>query len=819
MMDINNKLKLIFKTCKFLILIFLFPCDAYAESKDVSDCNNKILVNRTITVFPKVKLYKNRQGEAILSNISWKTQLKMFGDLNEKRILVQTITSKQCGYVYRNKILLNREAKTVSDLNSKEEIKLKDGRIIKNKWKIKAMIRSNKDDDAQSAWLYNYPNGKHYRRTRVFGLYSVYTVFKDENSKQSEWWYYIAGEDPLETNVLSGWIQRKNLFFWDSAVSVYYGAPGEPFNLYKSPQHMRSSSDKGIIAKRYSTNRPRQTDFPKFPILSSIYNSSNGDEDSRKIIGYKIAYFGAACPQGGCIKKQGSDNKKSQMLTGEEVGIELGKIGQLVKDSKNIDILFLIDNTESMTKYFKPIANAVSSWSNMLHKHFTDKAIDGEIRFGAAIYGDYNDASNISVNNFDYTKLTRFRSDASSFKKIFKDISPFNDDLNDPPEAGFAALYKSLNDFEWSPNAAYKVIVWITDQGVRKKGDKEILSADILRPYFEDKGVALSTIFVSSKKSDITQLKKNVNNLLQKKLSLENRKMFGTNIVSTGLVKTDKKTKSDPQRAAFAVKSILSSIFNASNSLIAEILSERGESPNSTTLANKTNNNLLPVDLPILQLIDVSDITHGVIRQKGFDSKKDIKKILKLNQEMGVGYLKYKGSLSKSRSFYATVQPETLSIFLVPVFHQTCKTMSKGGDIGKKLHQSLVNLTYGLSGDQYTPPETVSSYLERLLFIPKNSFASWLDKEPNDIYTYWENANDKEREKIRLSVCQTAYLLQQMEAGRRVKSRNSLIWDNPSTGKLKLRNDNDEKEFHWLWSTESGFSFYYIPIEYFPQDP
>src|SRR5262249_39686856 len=80
------------------------------------------------------------------------------------------------------------------------------------------------------------------------------------------------------------------------------------------------------------------------------------------------------------------------------------KLVTMQKAALRLDILILIDATESMEPYFVSTVDAI--------RHFVEKAaepnnLEIDIRFGISLYGDYR-SEQASVDNIDYREIVPF---------------------------------------------------------------------------------------------------------------------------------------------------------------------------------------------------------------------------------------------------------------------------------------------------------------------------------------------------------------------------------------------------------------------------
>ena len=133
------------------------------------------------------------------------------------------------------------------------------------------------------------------------------------------------------------------------------------------------------------------------------------------------------------------------------------EIEQLTKKMKNINVIFVIDATHSMTNYYPPVANALKNAMNK--PFFKDHDADTRIRVGVVLYRDYLDHQR---KGMETKHLTEDLGDVANFLMKVKCHSDDNDDW----EAMFDGLKTALdcNKMGYSPDQS-NFIILIGDAG------------------------------------------------------------------------------------------------------------------------------------------------------------------------------------------------------------------------------------------------------------------------------------------------------------------------------------------------------------------
>jgi hypothetical protein len=784
-----------------------------AEPPECASASGRSAGAAALTGYADVPLYAEPFGETRVPGppLPFRTRVtKLPGKRQGDRILVKVTAGSQCGYIQASKILDGNPLKVI-DIDPDEQVRVGIFGVVRNNWTIKAMLRSNPKIDtvAHEATLFDAPGGegRPFKSSRVFNLFNVFKVDK-RGSDPEDWWYFVGGDQVADDKVLSGWVRGGNLFLWGSGVAVYSSPDkGAPFDVYLDVQTL----EKGVkpFATRSDVEPPAERDIPKFPVLDQIFKNANRDRKAGiPPIAYEIGFFGEGCLRArDCETADASDKFGSA-----QIGDLMSKIGEIVRTAGQIDVMFVIDNTDSMSQYFSPIARAVSRWA----KAAAGKQ-PGRIRFGASIYGDYRDRLRPSIENMDFRLIAQFDADASRLERALLGVgAPFGDLIGDQPEAGYAALVRAAREGLWAADAGYRLIVWIGDQGVvRDPGKLAFDPVDFtqVQREIEDKKVFLTAFNVAGSRPKVSTFVEDVRRVLDRsKLAL------GVSALRTfdgGAL-----TREEPELAAQRVTELLDVVLYYAKTVPEWIQSQRGKNvegvaPPKQRVEETVSLTPKTTDLPLTKLVDVSDLRDGLFKRMGL-TPEEVERVYSLKQIMTKGFVSY-DTQRKNVAFYAAMEPGRFSLFLGSLV-EMCRQMGYDDDIRGRIRGVMLTLAQNLGGDPYNPErETLAEYFDRAIFIPKRHFASWLDKSETEFATMWTAASTEAKNKLRFSACRSAFLLQQMGASQKVESLGDLEFDE-GLGKVQLKPGRGTRTYSWLWSTESKIEYYFVPADYLPKD-
>ena len=186
----------------------------------------------------------------------------------------------------------------------------------------------------------------------------------------------------------------------------------------------------------------------KFPILFDKRRKTEKSPSSH-VPQLQIAFIGKLC--------DGGNGNGSKMCTEND-----NMYTQSLSNLRSADVVFLIDGSKSMKKYFAYVAESLSK--------FTSGYIGNpDYRFGVAIYGDYLSKNFTNIGDPIDFKVVRDLKPviSSNFENIENTALLPNDALKDKPEAVHAAVFTAAQSFLWAQDKPH-YIIHIADHGDRK---------------------------------------------------------------------------------------------------------------------------------------------------------------------------------------------------------------------------------------------------------------------------------------------------------------------------------------------------------------
>lgn len=317
----------------------------------------------------------------------------------------------------------------------------------------------------------------------VSNLFQFFFVFKTEQlyneaQKQTENWALLAkvqnvsgGEQDIPRDVV-GWVPSERLSLWNHRIAIEPNWVADASNERKSGAKAKIFSEsaaaigyregRSIPADRVLwdddqfENRPIG-EYRRFPVVSHDKNAPG------------IRMVGAM----GAIYAQG--------MIGEGANIDPKRIASIQKTlsdlvtyKRNLNVVFVMDGTESMQPYFKAAADAVERCVNVLVEQRRTK---NKLKFGAVVYRDYAEKERIAetLPLGDQNKLIPWLKG--------RDARDYYD--KDAPEAVFFGLQRAMRATGISEKET-NLIILIGDAGNHHRSDpSQVPEETIIRTLAE----------------------------------------------------------------------------------------------------------------------------------------------------------------------------------------------------------------------------------------------------------------------------------------------------------------------------------------------
>ena len=377
-----------FRTFLYIAAFSLFPNFVCAEPPPIKNGN----YTEVFVITHKAPIYRLASGNDVATTRPFGTHCAVYRQ-EGSRLLIGSPEDpqktgpysvwQQLGWIDEVNVR-NTEKKGFMPLATEDGIYLK--ALPKNDYKTRAG-----SEIIDPVPIYGGPSNK-YDRIGEAKLFQIYFIY-DQNDK-----YFLLGTNERlnhfgDQDVLIGWAPKDRCFLWNTRFGLNFNkltwGKREPAKFFNS----QNSLEKFYFEKKYIEDDVvmEESDIPlspadmRYPILPSTLRL----RDSRReafIVGVPGEVFVG----------------NNQAFTATQAATTDQHLSRLQSDTEFVDILFIMDNTTSMSSSYSEAANAVQSFILNINKTMADR-----IQFALATYRDYPDGdkvlqmvTKINQNNF-----------------------------------------------------------------------------------------------------------------------------------------------------------------------------------------------------------------------------------------------------------------------------------------------------------------------------------------------------------------------------------------------------------------------------------
>ena len=305
-----------------------------------------------------------------------------------------------------------------------------------------------------------------YKKARLFEILFIYKSTDDAVLIGSDYLIGDGNKIDVLTNI-KGWVPIDRVTFWNHKICIEpdweVGAYNNRLNndvipavfadeisaMEYSKGNSNIDEDFIIWENELKEGRRYEGQWRRFPILD--HNNSI----------YQVGAMG---------KIQSSEGPE---LSQEQFAAIRSLLEIAEQKARRVNIVFVIDGTESMKPYYKPIYDAINkSVQNLKYSR-------NQYRFGAVIYRDKD-------KNDDLYELLPLSSDSDDILNFLNNTKTnYKDDNKDFAEAVNYGLWKGLNSCRFEQNES-NFIILVGDAGNHKRNDEtQILDEDVIEKLVE----------------------------------------------------------------------------------------------------------------------------------------------------------------------------------------------------------------------------------------------------------------------------------------------------------------------------------------------
>lgn len=634
-------------------------------------------------------------------------------------------------------------------------------------------------------------------------------------------WLFVGGQDRDFTGAresLLGWVRSDDVLLWPQRQAAYPAT--RAFRTVNGDSEQRvaafyqdpSLSTKMVDLELRSYGRPRLDSLPDRQVAVGKMPLLDGSRD--------VGVFEVAS----AVERLGDDSTTS----GDDIRQLLWRA---LESAAQRDILFVIDNTESMEIYRDPVLDGIA-------KFFEGYGDTLSTRVGFALFGDkFNDIEagmlwGEQVGRWQPSVAAEMRGREVPFQFALRDFErsgkfpdratfddyfggTYPDEQVDRPELGLAALQMAISHARWRPSEAVRIVIYLGDDADREGAVTElagsILEEDIwLIPI----NVAGGQIELNNENwiADVERLRAAV------ETEWEARGRSG--YVFPASKAYDAGSDGDLARTRELVQGYIAAFF-----LIDSALGELN--PNDFRTGQVDIEQVLQEVQGQLDALNLPGgrFTEDWLAANGLTSGDRMTQFLQQTETVRIGYLP-----AAETDVFITMNPVEFAA-LYAAMTQVCGGIRDGNAAERVINRvaEAIAETFlgewrdaGIRGGSGSKQgESIADFFERVLNVPAKYFSVFGDSDIESfvlgVRGIGQNPySDEKVNKIVREVCFSARLLQTIRDGR-YATREDFSFDGFDRFNEPIFTPVTElKRFDWRWGTPAGTRYYFIPEEFFP---
>ena len=451
-------------------------------------------IGLTLTKLSAVSLYKSEEGSQVAqTKVPFNTQLIVFGfSVDQKRLFVRTVPAgasevPMCGWVSIEKVLIPRNKRFKNRFKRPQPLQMRDisktQDVLRNQLNVKAVVHdlAITGESEGGIDVFEDPTSGHASdKIKLFDAYLVYDKMElPPDGARGETLYWLIGDQSGKNDATSlrGWIRQRDVVIWPSRLAVQWNQKAT-VKGYASPENLMRKENEITLPSRIvqfdyydqiSRRLPVLEQSPPPETIIDVLPAGVSLEARKETALNLIKYYRIATPGRACRKDNPAD-----CLEAREIDRQREKVANAEKAVTKIDILILIDATESMDPYFASTVRTIEDFVKKTEIEDVRKRYD--LRFGISLYGDYTGES-ANIRDVEYREIVPYFRPApplgtsGAMKMLLMDPKTLvvADRHRDKLEAPFAAVIRATQTARWRPIAEVplRFLVHITDSGNR----------------------------------------------------------------------------------------------------------------------------------------------------------------------------------------------------------------------------------------------------------------------------------------------------------------------------------------------------------------
>jgi hypothetical protein len=290
-------------------------------------------------------------------------------------------------------------------------------------------------------------------------FFHFFFIFAETGDNPERDWVFLCSEyqidvsDPSRDARIIGWIPLKSAEIWLTREAVQWNTSPErelkPGIIWRTPEAAiaagpgKTGREEDILFReRFLDDKPipLKPEWPRYPIMP-WEEEEKYREQIRRFPGWKLK---KVLVPGGFI-----DSNGNPIANADEIVQLQRKLQWLEEQVSQLEVVFVIDDTESMRPWFSVVANAVEKIVQ------TAKFQPGlSLKLGVTFYDDFDNSSLLRRDPFECFPLTQ---DVETIVSLIRNRKVSRG--GDPEECVFAGIAAAITRSGFSPHATKLLIV------------------------------------------------------------------------------------------------------------------------------------------------------------------------------------------------------------------------------------------------------------------------------------------------------------------------------------------------------------------------
>jgi len=735
-----------------------------------------------------------------------------------------------CGWIELSQLynLANLDPLLLRDLPGREGSVGIDG-VTSNALDAQAVARASRSSDGRlvPVPVFSTPNSQRdasgdfrFKLPRPLSYFSVTYILDVETDRNSDLsgvqcedvseegcFLLLGGRNESGVDDVIGWVRGTDIDPWPSTLSLFYAPGASNVNAYFSEcaaaEQILGEGNAGICGDQSTfTGSYREADennLPRYPIVG-VERLTDPDTGEDAFV------YEAVAPIGVCLEgSQREECRDASDALSADADIQRG-LDQLRK----VDIMFVIDGSASMERFFEPTLDAATAFADQV---VATGALSA--RFSAVFYSDYRNGDG-TVENVEFLPLADFgrpgdTSNLAGLRAADAIQSRLGDAHCDQPEAPYAALARAVEPLRagWRDDAGIRLVIWIADVGNRDEGEtltkcginlgEQVTAQTVVQAAAAAEGLApvvFSAVHVPSRRNQ--DIEPNRTDFLADydalAAALPKDSVFAPTILSSD----------DAGEARVQIFSALDEILTAVSG--AEACAEGDPSCVVVTAPSTAPSTQDNGDLFALAVGRALAERLGLIRSDTEAALGDGELIAV--ERVFIPYKPEEGDFD----FWLGLRPDEMTR-LVQSVSAVCDEMGRR-QFGPQLLEGYINVLETVTRAEVDRNLSTSEFLSKVLSVPRAEFSSIVTADVPFIDLLDQLASDdKLASEFQGDMCRHANMLGWVRTGSRVPF-DQVLWED---GRVTLADGTQLSKFFWDWTGEGGGNtYYFFPLTYLP---